>query len=779
MIDRAFIPLARERVAWWRRGRGGPAADAPEKGWTRLLAETYTWWLPTLIGFALGRAAVFGVLVPFGSGFCAALAARGRTRRAAAAAIGAVIGGWTIPASVAVGVPGAPWTAPVPVIGMLVAAAALRWRRRPGLAAVTGAAAAGAVRVCLVLLAGGDVLAAGITAAAEVAAALALLPAAGLFGARPGALSHGQTVSLVALTGFCLLGLKGIGWHGFALADLLARALVLLASIVGGPGFGAATGAGLGIAAFLAAGPVVPAGQWVWAAAVLPAAGLLAGLGALGGKPGAAAGLLVGHLLLTPLAGSGAEIGRAIFECLAAAGGVAFVPATVLRRWAGRLPGTPERERLHREGQQEARARAEEQLQRVAAVFAELSQTFAPQDSAAPDQEKAVDRFVARVIDGVCRGCSQYRLCWERYGYETFRDLMDAAGTAGRDGQLSMHDLPAGLRQRCIKPPLLVKTVARVVDAMQVEAYWRTRLEASRELVPRQLAGIASIIAGVADQMERLAPPAAAAEAEQAWAPRFDVDVSVLQTTPDSESVSGDCFRRVDLGPGKVAFLLSDGMGTGPRAAAESQAAVAMLQRFLEAGFDLEFAVNTINSVLLLRSSDETYATLDACVVDLTDGTVQMLKVGAAPSFVRRGQEVEVVRAANLPVGILTRVETEVVTRRLEAGDMVVMVTDGALSAWRAKGDREEALRRTLERVDPPDVQRVVDLLNARLRLRANPAEDDITMVAFQLTERGRRPSRQAEPRLEWRPGRRQARRPAADADWPGSAESAGRSAPQ
>src|SRR5690606_40947475 len=114
----------------------------------------------------------------------------------------------------------------------------------------------------------------------------------------------------------------------FALADLLARALVLLASIVGGPGFGAATGAGLGIAAFLAAGPVVPAGQWVWAVAVLPAAGLLAGLGALGGKPGAAAGLLVGHLLLTPLAGSGAEVGRSNFECFEYSGVVALGTGT-------------------------------------------------------------------------------------------------------------------------------------------------------------------------------------------------------------------------------------------------------------------------------------------------------------------------------------------------------------------------------------------------------------------------------------------------------------------
>ncbi|OUM98969.1 MAG: hypothetical protein BAA04_00280 [Firmicutes bacterium ZCTH02-B6] len=780
MIDSASTPLARGRVAWLRRrGRRGPTDGAPDNGGPRLMTAIHLWWLPALIGFALGRAAVFGVLVPFGSAFCVALAAQGRARRAAAAAMGALIGGWTIPSSLWASVPGTPWTAPLPLVGMIVALAALKRRRGAGLAAAAGAWVAGALRLGIVALVGGDLLAAGVTAAAELAAAIALLPAAGLFGARPAPLRHGQIVSLLALTGFSLIGLEGIGWQGFALASFLARALVLLASLVGGPGFGAAAGAGLGIATFLTEVPLAAFTRPVWAAAVLPAAGLLAGLGALGGKPGAAAGLLVGHLLLTPLAGTGLEIGTAIFECLVAAGCLALVPNAALRRWAERLPGTPERERLHREGEREARARAEEQLQRVAAVFAELSQTFTPQDGAGQEQEKATDRYVARVIDAVCRGCSQYRLCWERHGYETFRDLLDAAAAAGREGQLSMHVLPSGLRQRCIKPPQLAKAVARVVDAMRVEAYWRTRLEASRELVPRQLAGIASIIAGVADQMERIALPAAAAAEEQSWAPRYDVDVSVLQTTPDPDSVSGDCFRRVDLGPGKVAFLLSDGMGTGPRAAAESEAAVAMLQRFLEAGFDLEFAVNTINSVLLLRSSDETYATLDACLVDLTDGTVQMLKVGAAPSFVRRGQEVEVVRAANLPVGILTRVDTEVVTRRLEAGDIVVMVTDGALAACRARGDREEALRRTVERVDPPDAQRVVDLLSARLRSRANPAEDDITVVAFQLAERGRRPQRQAEPRLHWRPSRRQARRTVADAESPAAKESAGRSASQ
>src|SRR5690606_6111909 len=206
-------------------------------------------------------------------------------------------------------------------------------------------------------------------------------------------------------------------------------------------------------------------------------------------------------------------------------------------------------------------------------------------------------------------------------------------------------------------------------------------------------------------------------------------------------------------------------MGTGPRAAAESQAAVAMLQRFLEAGFDLDFAVRTINTVLLLRSPEETYATLDACVVDLAEGTARMLKVGAPPSFVCRGGEdggaVDVVRASSLPVGILSRVETRIVTRRLQPGDVVVMVTDGVLEACQLKGDREEALRRTLERVAPADAHGAVDTVFARLRQRTGrPCPADVTSVACQLTERGPR-------------ARRRAHRPPAGRGWPASRASA------
>src|SRR5690606_7047054 len=96
----------------------------------------------------------------------------------------------------------------------------------------------------------------------------------------------------------------------------------------------------------------------------------------------------------------------------------------------------------------------------------------------------------------------------------------------------------------------------------------------------------------------------------------------------------------------------------------------------------------------------------------------------------------------NVPVGILSDVETRIVTRRLGAGDLVVMVTDGVLEACRAKGDREEALRRLVGRLESTDPHAAVDAIFARLRQRAGQSlPDDVTVVAFQLTERGRRPA--------------------------------------
>src|SRR5690606_2616617 len=137
---------------------------------------------------------------------------------------------------------------------------------------------------------------------------------------------------------------------------------------------------------------------------------------------------------------------------------------------------------------------------------------------------------------------------------------------------------------------------------------------------------------------------------------------------------------------GRLALVLSDGMGAGEKAAAESRTVVGLLQRLLEAGFDQQFAVRMVNSVLLLRSPEETFATIDMAIVDLAGRRAEFLKIGAPPTFIKRGDHVISVRGASLPAGILQQVEADVQCRRVQAGDAIVMMTDGLIDEVDADG---------------------------------------------------------------------------------------------
>ena len=110
---------------------------------------------------------------------------------------------------------------------------------------------------------------------------------------------------------------------------------------------------------------------------------------------------------------------------------------------------------------------------------------------------------------------------------------------------------------------------------------------------------------------------------------KFNLETVALNVPKDT--VSGDEWTKLMLPNGKIALLISDGMGIGPEAAKESQATVSMLERMLENGFDVQFALQTVNSVLLLRSVKETFATIDLALVDMYTGLVDFIKIGSTP----------------------------------------------------------------------------------------------------------------------------------------------------
>ena len=74
-------------------------------------------------------------------------------------------------------------------------------------------------------------------------------------------------------------------------------------------------------------------------------------------------------------------------------------------------------------------------------------------------------------------------------------------------------------------------------------------------------------------------------------------------------------------------MALSDGMGIGEKASNESQTAVRLLETLLSSGFTREVALKTINSVLMLRSHRESFATLDMMIFDLYTGKWILLRL--------------------------------------------------------------------------------------------------------------------------------------------------------
>ncbi|MDO4343991.1 MAG: SpoIIE family protein phosphatase [Eubacteriales bacterium] len=196
------------------------------------------------------------------------------------------------------------------------------------------------------------------------------------------------------------------------------------------------------------------------------------------------------------------------------------------------------------------------------------------------------------------------------------------------------------------------------------------------------------------------------------------------------QTACGDNFAVLTGGHGQVILGISDGMGSGIRASRESQTVIELLEDFLNAGFTAETAVKMINSTMVLQRGMCQFSTLDICGINLYSGQCEFLKIGAATTFIRRAGWVETVTSASLPVGIFREVDFERSKRRLEHGDMIVMVSDGVLDAL--PEDESEELMKYLILQNPAQnpAEFAQTLLEQVLAFENNAPKDDMTVLA-------------------------------------------------
>ena len=178
-------------------------------------------------------------------------------------------------------------------------------------------------------------------------------------------------------------------------------------------------------------------------------------------------------------------------------------------------------------------------------------------------------------------------------------------------------------------------------------------------------------------------------------------------------------------------MVLSDGMGSGTAAAVDSNMTVSLLTKLIDAGVNYSAALKIVNSALLVKSGEESLSTIDITAIDLYTGQASFFKAGAAPTFVRRGKRTGSVESVSLPAGILTSVEFEKSGIRLSSGDLVVMVSDGAVSSG------TDWIRASVEHFgEKDDLQSLCDDIATTARLRRNDEhDDDITVMACRVKD--------------------------------------------
>lgn len=217
----------------------------------------------------------------------------------------------------------------------------------------------------------------------------------------------------------------------------------------------------------------------------------------------------------------------------------------------------------------------------------------------------------------------------------------------------------------------------------------------------------------------------------------FWVEVGVSRVGKDGGSITGDSYSVRRFRDGKLILMLSDGMGTGDRAAMESNATIALLEQLLSAGFERDLAVRTVNSILVLRSPEEIFATVDMAVVDQRQGTAEFVKIGAAASYHKTGNTVSVIEASSLPIGILQNIDISTIRRGLSPGDIIVLATDGVTDAGGGRPGTGDWLAAFLQEaaVDNPQILAETILLQAK-NIGHGKLADDMAVIVGKIMDK-------------------------------------------
>ena len=594
-------------------------------------------------------------------------------------------------------------------------------------------------------------------------------------------LTDGEQMSISALFGVLLLSLSGVDGFGFSLSVILLLLFSMFACYARGIA---------GVAAAVAIASVLTVGgdyklQFVGGVAACALAGAaLRGLG----KFGVIGGFVGGSLLLGTYVYSDSHAIN-LMNLAAASLPLILLPKERLLALCGYLDANQDRTRYAQKSVKRMRGHIASELRHTADVIGAMAKLY-EKPGEAEDGDDAETQWMAQAAFGVCVDCPLKKVCWKDYPLAagvarslahayargerirackpfepSCRNLLQmAAAACHAQNQYGVQQAMekqkraqhAFMRRQLESvSKILLDLAARVdrdqwldeeleelllngLDRRGFRVYGADALFPGGKLllrltIPRkqmyQLEPFTEAVQWVLRRplrMLRAEPDGRGCQVVLEEAQSYHASMGAATAAKSAGAVSGDCTGERRMERGRVLYALSDGMGTGEDARAESDSALRLLFDLYETGFSRDIALESVNRLLLSKGKDM-YATLDAVHVDLKTGEAEFMKYGAPPSFIYRARSLHPVQAEALPAGIVSEAIPAIAKTKLRRDDAIILFSDGALDAL---GDE------TCAAVDEAMETAVDSLEAAKLllqRARQMRREDDMTVMVIRI----------------------------------------------
>ncbi len=358
----------------------------------------------------------------------------------------------------------------------------------------------------------------------------------------------------------------------------------------------------------------------------------------------------------------------------------------------------------------------------LAEIFDQIALSYQAAETESFEARQEVPELMNVLVERVCHTCPTVDTCWNREFYKTYHIFFELFRLVENEADVKLQALPIEWKRHCGRLKEMLLGVQFILEQEKNQETWRRRLVLNQEALSRQFLNVSQVIGNLAKELHTQHNWEVVKPSNLARRRRNFLDVGVATFTKTGNGMSGDNYASIAFSSTQHAFILSDGMGVGESAAKMSATALTLLEQLLTTGFDPVGSIQALNSILVLRSPEESFVTIDMAILDLESANLKLIKVGASSSYLITTEGVKTLTSSSLPVGILNQIDIPILDEEMQSGETLVLATDGVQDVIKEGSDW---IKGFLEQADHSKSQELADLIGSEVRRLSGGALDD------------------------------------------------------